>query len=251
MKTKSNDIKISRGSGSFWVFNQELQDRGAFVNFENQNTLRNSNLETPLKIHFGYKSEGSKIYQRDLYLEWSELIELRNYLNQVIETQLPNDEFLYIHIDPNNSLVGENSIESNYKGTIELTGFDLVAFNNPNSNDPIFHIERNIESNSSYYFPVYSLQNEFSKILEQEEQITSKRFNPIYYLRQIRIESLSKMEFGYYRRLHNYWDLKEDYYDFEGNYSSKKKLFEDQGLSEIEIESNLESIIQATKKKMN
>ena len=116
MKTKSNDIKISRGSGNFWVYNQELKDRGAFVNFENKTTLRNRNFETPLKIHFGYKSESSKIYQRDISIKMSELIDLRNYLNLVLENQIPNEEFLYIHIDPNNSLIDENLNNSTYEG---------------------------------------------------------------------------------------------------------------------------------------
>ena len=79
IRISKHNFSIHRGRGSYYSYRSEevLTDEGAYVNFKNR-------LDT-ISCHFGYKTE-TKEFSRCIKLSKENIINLRNFLNSLIES---------------------------------------------------------------------------------------------------------------------------------------------------------------------
>lgn len=139
--------------------NTYLPDRKASITFEPSTKNLND-----LRISFGYTSPDFKNYSRDLNIDVYQMIELRDYLNSIINANIDSEDRYYIVIDPFQvekirKYTTEFHIENTSKRLIDnfallkISGYSYKLIKEKTLQSYFFDLVKSDEESDIFYLP--------------------------------------------------------------------------------------------------
>ena len=231
-----NSITFKRGRGGTWSGDDQwLPDNKAIIKFLTNN-LNNSEL----LIVFGYTSPSGKYYGRELELDISKVIKLRNYLNNVIEESIGKK---YTYWTPTNPFIQSKiqNIEAvRFHSILKINNFKY-CINRSKNDELIFDLTPSSSKCLKIYLPVYKVERkiltEIEEIYDQVEK--EKGFQYITRMMTIKING-SQEELIFHCLPRPFLFMNAELIENEEKIIKEK--FGSLGLSEEQIKSNIQNI---------
>lgn len=195
LKETESALSISRISGGTWSGNSYLTDSGASFSI-----CQKINDEDKVSVVFGYTSDSNKKYYRDIQIENHQIIEIRDYLNKIINNSNRIDDYYYVCIDPRKiSFLKKNSInvKSTTPSIVRLKGFQLVIYevysnNKTDKKNLLFNIVRSENDFDILTLPLLKFQWRKRTKIENLYDLRNENSYKSYHINEIQVINESK-----------------------------------------------------------
>ena len=245
LKITKKSLKISRIRGGIWSGNSFLTDSGA--SFEIGSSLNKKN---KLNINFGYNSDTEKSYYRDIEIERYQIIELRDHLNSVINSCIPDEHYYYICIDPRRLSYLESIAINKKSETVILRGYALEVYETRTSKvarkekEILFNIITTGNQEDILTLPLLKFNRKDRTHIENIYDLGVDEKSKSYFIEEMVLKNDSNGEFiaGVHKLYYISMSIiKSKLTPFEHN--EFEKYFMDYGISHDEVANNLINLI--------
>lgn len=155
--------------------NYNWEDEHYEVSFKKMN---DENQDELIYCKYGHISPGGKTFKRSFQLEYNQVVDLRNYLNEIIDERTNKDNDIYIAVyGPNISQKRIKSLCSSAQlvCNVKVSNYKLVFKEEINSSLPIVMVEPSSNDNDYIYTTVYKIIYSDKKLINSYESIYGYR----------------------------------------------------------------------------
>ncbi|MFC2185783.1 gamma-glutamylcyclotransferase family protein [Fulvivirgaceae bacterium LMO-SS25] len=173
-KKTNSSLTIFRDAGYGWSTSwtgsdKELPDSGAEVRFTYYNFWHDDEV---VSIDFGYVSPSGKDYKRNLSINLIQTIELRDFLNEVINKIAMSDKYFYFISYGSNMLLNriKNRIPNvEVISNLKLSGYKLLFNKKSKDGSTKANIKKSYDENDVVWTVLHRIKLEEKEILDKYE----------------------------------------------------------------------------------